>query len=802
LPIEELAMTHRAFRFAFVMMTLALMGLMSSVAQANGVPLIYQPLNPAAVAPGSPAFTLTVNGTGFVSGAVANWNGSARATTFVSSSQLTAAITAADIATAGTATITVTNPAPGGGTSNGVFFQVTNPTVGLAFHESVFPTGSSVTISQPAVGDFNGDGKLDVAVAVITGTVRIFLGNGDGSFQAPVVIQAAPAGADIYDITVGDFNGDGKPDLVLSYSDLNVSPVVTGKSVLLGNGDGTFQPFKLSPNIVLGNMTIVADVNGDGKPDLVSACQVGVCIALGNGDGTFQPGFVWTSPVNVNGGPKAMSLTVGDFNGDGKLDIALLAIPKYLVVLFGNGDGTFGPPSIIYDTGFGGDSVVAADFNGDGKLDLALYYQQNTPFANSGTLSIFLGNGDGTFQAPRTLTGLPETIDSTVLVPGDFNGDGHLDLAAQTLAILIGNGSGTFSHSELPLPHFASVAGDFNGDGRLDLVSTDNSQQHQLHVMLQTAPSPDFTGSVTPTFQTVVTGSSANYSISISAIDGFSGTIQFSLTGLPAGATASFNPPTVTGSGTTTLTVSTSSSTPTGSYTLAVGGTSASVAHQGTLTLNVGPAGSDFTDFSGSITPSYQTITPGSSTGYNLAVTPINGFTGNVTLTVSGLPAGATGIFNPATITGGSGSSLLSISTSSSTATGSYVLTITATSGSHVHSTTVNLNVGPAGTDFTDFTGSITPSSQTVRIGSSTSFTLTIQPINGFSQDVNLSQLGTPTGVFISASTQVIVGGSGSSVITFSPQTNATPGTYTITITANGGLNHVHSKNITLTVTP
>jgi hypothetical protein len=793
-------MTHRALRFAFVMMTLALMGLtglMSSVAEANGVPLIYPSLNPAAAAPGSPAFTLTVNGTGFVSGAVVNWNGSARATTFVSSSQLTASITAADVATAGTATITVTNPTPGGGISNSVFFQVTAPTVGLLFQQSLTASGLSTSQSRPAVGDFNRDGKLDLVVPAFDTTVHILLGNGDGTFQAPIILQAIPAGR-IYDVVVADFNGDGIPDLAVSYEDGSVTPAVDGKSVLLGNGDGTFQPFKTSTNITLGFMTVVADVNGDGKVDLVSTCQPGVCVALGNGDGTFQPGFIWTSPVNVNGGPKVISLTVGDFNGDGKLDVALVAVPQYLVVLFGNGDGTFGPPTLIYDTGVGGYSVVAADFNGDGKLDLAFYYWENANRPNNAVLSIFLGNGDGTFQAPHTLTGLLDTGDPSVLIPGDFNGDGHIDLAVQDIVVLIGNGVGTFSHSVIPLPHYVSFAGDFNGDGRLDLASGDGLQD-QVHVLLQTAPPPDFTGSVTPNFQTVVTGSSATYSISIIPIDGFSGTVQFTLTGLPVGAAASFNPPTVTGSGTTTLTISTSSSTPTGSFTLAVGGTSGSVAHQGTLTLNVGPAGTDFTDFAGSITPSYQTITPGSSTGYNLAVTPINGFTGNVTLTLSGLPAGATGTFNPATITGGSGSSLLSITTSSSTATGSYLLTITATSGSHVHSTTVNLNVGPAGTDFT---GSITPSSQTVRIGSSTSFTLTIQPINGFSQDVRLSQLGTPTGVFISASTQVIVGGSGSSVITFSPQTNATPGTYTITITANGGANHIHSKNITLTVTP
>src|SRR5439155_23776146 len=133
--------------------------------------------------PGGPDFTLTVNGTGFVSGASVNWNGSARATTFVSTSQLTTTILASDIAIASTASVTVVNPSQGGGTSNIVFFPITTSTSSVSFTTSDYATG--MTPNSVAVGDFNGDSKLDLAVANVgSSTVSVLLGNGDGTFQA------------------------------------------------------------------------------------------------------------------------------------------------------------------------------------------------------------------------------------------------------------------------------------------------------------------------------------------------------------------------------------------------------------------------------------------------------------------------------------------------------------------------------------------------------------------------------------------------------------------------------------------
>lgn len=176
-----------------ILLGAVLLGLMSVLSYAQApVPFINQPLVPDATAPGGPQFTLTVNGTSFVSNSVVNWNSSPLATQFVSQSQLTATVPAADIATASTAWVTVVNPPPGGGTSNVEFFTVTANTgnsvgFGLASSPAVGAFPQSV-----AVGDFNGDGKLDLAVANGgSNTVSVLLGDGTGNFtlaSSPAVV--------------------------------------------------------------------------------------------------------------------------------------------------------------------------------------------------------------------------------------------------------------------------------------------------------------------------------------------------------------------------------------------------------------------------------------------------------------------------------------------------------------------------------------------------------------------------------------------------------------------------------------
>ena len=436
-------MTSTRFVCLFVILVSAMLD-----AQSNPVPLINQPLVPGSAAPGSSGFALTVNGTGFASGAVVNWNGSPRVTVLNSSSSLQATIGAADVAMAGTASVTVANPAPGGGTSNVVYFPIQEKSSLVTFARFEH-TLSAVGVT--AVGDFNNDGKLDVAVGTrnsrFSGTVAVYLGNGNGTFRAPIKTKST---IPIDVILAGDFNGDGKLDLVVADSRGALG------TVFLGNGDGTFTE-KTPWGAGRIDAMAAADFNGDGNLDLYVATQGPpenrFFIWLGNGDGTFSQS--WVGPHPSGGNP-----AIGDFNGDGILDFAAGGW-----VFMGNGDGTF-QKGVAYNPKNGGSSVATADVNGDGKLDLI-----------TDGISVLLGNGDGTFQDAG---GVPLSGSTSNVVIGDFNRDGKLDVVAKGFLVL-GNGDGTFGN-ELPLPFASSFEnlGDFNGDGKLDLATSDKANVFSL----------------------------------------------------------------------------------------------------------------------------------------------------------------------------------------------------------------------------------------------------------------------------------------------------------------------------------
>jgi hypothetical protein len=435
-----------------------LLGLASALSYAQApVPFINLPLVPDATAPGGPQFTLTVNGTGFVSNSVVDWNGSARATTFVSSSRLTATILATDIARRGTGQVTVVDPGSGsgGGTSNAIPFEVTQPVLPLGFNNSEYPLGGFN--ASLLVADFNGDGNLDIAAESFEGTtVSIYLGDGHGLFQH---YGDYPTGvSDLDEMAVGDFNGDGKLDLA-SRSGV----------VLLGNGDGSFQPPLLLP-IPAGSDLVAVDFNGDGKLDLAitDGFDGNVYVLLGNGDGTFQ------APVSYVAGSGAYGVVAGDFNGDGKLDLGvLLTDTNEVAILLGNGDGTFRTPLTYPTIGIGPWELYAADLNGDGALDLVV------PISDG--VSVLLGNGDGTFGPPTEYS-----VKSAYGRGGiaDVNGDGIPDLVltsgwygGATLYVLLGKGDGTFmtprSYTNIGTCPFGTAFGDFNKDGILDMAFAD-----------------------------------------------------------------------------------------------------------------------------------------------------------------------------------------------------------------------------------------------------------------------------------------------------------------------------------------
>ena len=642
-----MATANRGFRqqqwYVRKVCTLVFLGMASNstpLLADNAVPTINHPLVPDAAAPGGNAFTLTVNGTGFVSGSTVYWNGSPRATTFVSSSQLTAGINAADIAVASTPTVTVVNPAPGGGRSNIVLFSVTTNTPSILLAETDYLTGSR---SQAmAAADFNGDGRIDLAVGNLdSATVSIFLGNGDGTFKAHADFQT---GLDPNSLVTADFNGDGKPDLALA----NGSGTV---SVLLGNGDGSFQPHVDYAAGPAADSLTAGDFNGDGKLDLVvvnnNSNQSGtISVLLGNGDGTFQ------SHVDYPVGTGPYSIAVGDFDRDGRLDLVVANYPvdDTVSVLLGNGDGTF-KPQVTYAVGRQPDSVAAGDLNGDGKLDLAV-----SNFAD-GTLSVLLGNGDGTFHAHVDYPA--GRVPSTVII-GDFNGDGKLDLATSNYApggytvppgyinILFGNGDGTFQTPTAfvagPNPATVAVA-DFNNDGTLDFVtgSVPGPGSATFSVLLQvpavslsstllTFPS-QWVGTTSATQNLTLTNTgSAPLTISNLAINGDFAQTNACGTSLAARANCTITvtfAPTTAGARSAMVTITDNAA---GSpHTVALSGTG--------------------TDFSITIAQGSQaTVVAGQTATYNLALSGTSGFTGTVALTCAGAPSLSTCTITPSSL--------------------------------------------------------------------------------------------------------------------------------------------------------
>jgi hypothetical protein len=608
------------------------------------------------------------------------------------------------------------------------------------FHPVVpFPTG--VLTGSSVIGDFNGDTKLDIAVIGADSTgqqLQILFSNGDGTFRAGS-IQSLPASDGLGDLVAADLNGDGKLDLVGStgsaaqvfigkgdgtftpgnfYNAPTVLPtgiigstsivvadfngdkkkdVAAFNTMLLGNGDGTLQGnpavpgefiFRTmgdfngeghpdfagvgdtgnppsNPNVFQANLNIwlndgknnftlahtyainipfpnladsigtvffgnAADVNGDGKIDLVGylwdASGLSMIVLLGNGDGSF--GAPIATRVNSDANHQiAVAFTVGDVNGDGKLDLlvnaGIGAGPLTFYLLLGKGDGTFAAPIAPFVGGSNGTPVVG-DFNNDKKLDVIM--------GTANGIGVLLGNGDGTFQPTTFISNSACATACGTPVSADFNGDGKLDLMFEAgvsgYQVLLGKGDGTFTISPavaVPAGTFGGVfqVADFNGDGKPDVLGSIGSLNPSLGLILGNGdgtfgsphpvtnagffpfvadfnsdskldilevganqlvwlfnngqavvpPQPDFSlgsGSGAGT-ATVSAGSTATYLLSLSGSGGFVGTVALKCSVAPAGPACSVSPSSVMVSGSTAATATVSVTTTARSGLLPIG---------------------------------------------------------------------------------------------------------------------------------------------------------------------------------------------------------------------------------------
>jgi hypothetical protein len=473
------------------------------------------------------------------------------------------------------------------GKGNGTFLA---PTTEYAIGGSPF--------TRPVLADFVGDGDVDFVVSDNQSSVVLALGNGDGTFQtAPVTNIVMPPGSNksggALSIASADFNGNGLPDFVIGQSSTSpglglvvfltqsngslgkgvvyaqndaLSYVAVGDlyqdgkadivasnwaagavEVLRGNGDGTFQPPTSIPLPGITNGLVVADLNGDGWPDVAAVGQNSVVyILLNNGKGSLALAGTYT----ISG--VGSEIVTADFNNDGKPDLAIaMANTSRVAILLGNGNGTF-TAAPDYDTTMPGEvyGIATGDLNNDGNIALAV----TSPSA--GFIAVAFGNGDGTFSSPSIYPAGSfqpgwNTSPGEVAV-SDVNKDGYPDIVYAnsgdgSVGVLLGSGGGYFfGATEFPAGGgaFALAVTDLNNTGWPDVVTADANFTGVSVLYNTTAPqpAPDFAVTANPLAVDVTSGGSATTAVSLSSINSFIGSVQLACQNLPATLSCAFTP--------------------------------------------------------------------------------------------------------------------------------------------------------------------------------------------------------------------------------------------------------------------